>query len=163
MTTRVYPPAAKCQWRDSYESGGIMTESPYPLPLLLAARMLELLTCGTLDYGGLHPDGHESRATAAIALLQAGDVHYTDKPGVFKVKSRSIKRAKDGEPIYYLVLVDGSDIHCQCADDFYRGGNPRPKETIICAHIIAVALLIAQDEVLEYLPDEEPQEEEITS
>jgi hypothetical protein len=68
-------------------------------------------------------------------------------PGVWLVRSRTIKKDGTSEPVWYEVIVDGEDIACQCQDDQYRGGSVKTPH--MCAHILAAAMREAMRRVFE--------------
>lgn len=103
-----------------------------PAGLLLMANVLDVVTCGTLHYS-TPQHGVDSRTLSAVDILNNDWVHNTEAFGVYKVRSRTLQ--KDGSPIWYSVLCDGEDLHCQCMDDAYRGNNHQ--ERVICAHLLA--------------------------
>lgn len=104
--------------------------------LALLAHLTDILTCGNLDYAAPR-GGFDNRAFAAADLVDSDYVQYLGTPGQYRVRSRTVKEPSTSDPVWYRVLVDGEDLHCECMDNFYRGDKPH--DPIICVHILAAA------------------------
>lgn len=130
-----------------------------PAGLLLLAKVIDLLTCGNLKYKEAQGES-ETRAEAAAKIVHSDGVRLTDTLGYYRVRSSHL--VQDSEPIYYRVVVDGSELSCECQDrnmralewELYGKATKEqrkelpPPEMMICRHIIAASMVAAMSEVL---------------
>lgn len=114
-----------------------------PQGLLLLAEYTDLLTCGSLIYKTTKSE--DSRALAAARLLNSDAIVATDTEGHYKVKSDNMHKP-DGSPVYFDVLVDGTESSCVCEDYHIRGKTTEPP--LVCKHQIAVTMYVAIKNVL---------------
>lgn len=117
------------------------------LAALIAARYLETLACGSLDYkDGRH--GHKSRAEAAAALFDS--VQETEVPGEYYVVSE--ESPKQG----YRVDAREPDFSCQCDDSLFSKNN----KLGLCKHILSAVLYDTIKTVLAEEVDDETEDEQ---
>lgn len=128
----------------SRESIGHMSDRSNNPIVQIAARVIEALACGNLDYREGR-NGHKSRAEAAAALFDT--VAETGTPGFYLVKSEDEETPKR----IYRVHALSPDFSCECEDALNTKNNP----TGICKHQIAAIMYHTIKEVLSELPDEQ--------